>query len=207
MLYLKYMPFRSAINASRNKRELSAALEEHYETMIFSNDKPGIDIHLNSKIRRNYDGTVPVSANMMKLQKIPIIIKNYLSVIIKTIKLPYGVWSCHDLKFLKMAWFASLFRFHRPILVYDSHEFELGRNTKRTQCQYRAIKRWERFLMNRCAFSIVVNDTIADEVQRIHGLKERPIVVRSTPNYWNIDTEICQKTRLALLKKFSTQQF
>ena len=35
----------------------------------------------------------------------------------------------------------------------------------------------------------MVNDSIADEVQRIHGLRERPVVV-DIPNYWNIDESV-----------------
>ena len=53
--------------------------------------------------------------------------------------------------------------------------------------------------MNRCAFSIMVNDAIADEVQRIHKLKERPIVVRSTPNKWSVDSDVCREIRKGFL--------
>jgi glycosyltransferase involved in cell wall biosynthesis len=42
---------------------------------------------------------------------------------------------------------------------------------------------------------IMVNDSIADEVQRIHQLKEKPIVVRNTPNYWTIDKNVCRKRK------------
>ena len=41
--------------------------------------------------------------------------------------------------------------------------------------------------MRRCAFSIMVNDSIADEVQKIHALKQRPVVIRSTPYCWELD--------------------
>ena len=45
----------------------------------------------------------------------------------------------------------------------------------------------------------MVNDSIADEVQRIHRLKRRPIVVRSIPENWTIDDKVCQETREKLL--------
>ena len=57
--------------------------------------------------------------------------------------------------------------------------------------------------MKRCAFSIMVNDSIADEVQQIHKLKERPIVVRSTPNNWQIDSKACKKVREEFINYFT----
>lgn len=48
----------------------------------------------------------------------------------------------------------------------------------------------------------MVNDSIADEVRRIHRLKERPIVVRSTPSRWEISKEVCRDTRKELLARF-----
>ena len=60
----------------------------------------------------------------------------------------------------------------------------------------------EKFLMNKCVFSIMVNDSIADEVQRIYKLKERPLVIRSVPNYWNIDPDVCKEKRKELLSMF-----
>ena len=87
-------------------------------------------------------------------------------------------------------------------LIYDSHEFELGRNVKRRKAALTLVKWWEGFLMKRCVFSIMVNDTIADEVMRIHNLKNRPIVIRSTPNLWNIDNDECLRTRTELFNEF-----
>ena len=55
--------------------------------------------------------------------------------------------------------------------------------------------------MKRCVFSIMVNDTIADEVQRIHRLKERPVVVRNIPPYWDLDVQKIRATRTELLKQ------
>lgn len=65
------------------------------------------------------------------------------------------------------------------------------------------IKYLERFLIKRCAFSIMVNDSIADEVQKIHKLKQRPIVVRSTPEKWTVDPEETKKKRRELLDRFT----
>jgi len=109
------------------------------------------------------------------------------------------VISCHDLRALGYGYLAALFtsKKKRPLLVYDSHEFELGRNTgvPRTRFQTWAIKQQERFLIRRSALCIIPADSAADEVQRIHKLKARPVVVRSTPNNWILDPSVCEKRR------------
>ena len=123
-------------------------------------------------------------------------------------KLKPAVISGHDIVALTIGWMSAVGMSpkKKPKLVYDSHEFELGRNAKRSKLQLFCLKQLERFLMNRCAFSIMVNDAIADEVQKIHGLKERPIVVRSTPNRWTVDPEVCRNTRQALLSAMQSPE-
>lgn len=110
------------------------------------------------------------------------------------------VLSCHDLIALTIAWFSTLPtpRSRRPHLVYDSHEFELGRVRGRPRSAARTvlIKHWERFLITRCVFVIAVNDSIADLLQEVHGLNRRPLVVRSTPPTWLLEADavrVCRK--------------
>lgn len=116
-------------------------------------------------------------------------------------KLKPTVISGHDIVALLIGWMSTIGipKAKKPKLVYDSHEFELGRNEKRSKLHLFCLKHLERFLMKRCAFSIMVNDAIADEVQKIHGLQERPIVVRSTPNRWTVYPEVCREVRQKLL--------
>jgi glycosyltransferase involved in cell wall biosynthesis len=112
--------------------------------------------------------------------------------------------SGHDIIGIYTGWFSTWFmpKKKKPFLVYDSHEFEIGRNIdgKRGKVEGWLIAHAEKFLMKKCAFSIMVNDSIADEVQRIHKLKERPIVVRNIPKYWHIDEAVCQKQRSEFYK-------
>lgn len=113
--------------------------------------------------------------------------------------------SGHDIEGLTISWLSTLFqrRRNRPALVYDSHEFELGRNVKRNRVQWFFVKYWERFLIKRSAFMIVVNDSIADEVTRIHHLKKRPVVARNTPNRWTVDEKVCAEKRREILATFN----
>jgi glycosyltransferase involved in cell wall biosynthesis len=112
------------------------------------------------------------------------------------------VISCHDLKALFIGWVATLFfkNGNKPKLVYDSHEFELGRNTikPRSFINTFLIKIIENFLIKKCIFSIMVNKSIADEVQKIHNLKKYPIVVRNVPKKWTLNSKEILKTRMYL---------
>lgn len=113
-------------------------------------------------------------------------------------KLGPDVISGHDLlPGLTIGWLSTLFMAKKPKLVYDAHEFEIGRNTggKRKKLGTWMIAKLECFMMKRCAFSIVVNDFAADEMQKIHRLKERPVVVKSTPNRWEMEECLVQENR------------
>lgn len=201
MFYVKYMPYKSIVRASRNRRELQVAKENGFRTIVFSNDHTkDIDNHGIDEIR--FDGTFRMPVRASKIKKMSTIIRNRLEVYRRTRHIPAGLWSCHDLHSLKIAYAATRFKKKKPVFIYDSHEFELGRNTQRNFLQQLLIKSQEKFLINRSAFSIMVNDSIADEVQKIYKLKKRPVVVRSTPDYWDIDEAACQNTRQDFLKVF-----
>ncbi len=111
--------------------------------------------------------------------------------------------SAHDIIALGIAYCSSLFSASHPKLIYDSHEFEMGRNSDRSKSLSFLIRYLERFLMKKCAFSIMVNDTIADEVQRIHKLKVRPLVIRSVQEYIEVDSNLIREQRKVFSKRFN----
>ena len=111
------------------------------------------------------------------------------------------VISAYDLIALFIVWLSNIGKRNKAKLVYDSHEFELGRARQRSAVTTWFICHLERFLMKRCAFSIMVNDDIADEVQRIHHLKKRPIVARNIPQYWQLDTAHTAQVRQEFLSQ------
>ena len=110
--------------------------------------------------------------------------------------------SGHDLSGLAIGWISTFFCRVKPKLVYDSHEFEIGRNVKRNRIQIKFITVVERYLIKKSKFMIVVNDSIADEVTRIHRLDQRPVVVRNIPNQWNVDPAVCDKVRSHFMSEF-----
>lgn len=198
--YIKYMliPFD---NASRNKRELSVISLFDCEIIVF-------DIG-DRECQKIVDGYV-VYQKAKNLSKNPLV-RIFQIAYIVGVKYPRNLRkerpnciSCHDLIALFIGWLSTWFvpKNRKPQLVYDSHEFEIERNTggKRSILTKFIITKLEKFLIKKCAFSIMVNDTIADEVQRIHKLKQRPIVVRNIPNYWVIDRSICDSKKIEYCK-------
>ena len=189
--------------ASRNRREICAALEYGYTVSVFSMDTSREGTLLPEHVEIAHDGEIYFDYSTPKWKRIFLLLRNYIVLIIRTAKLNADVLSCHDLSALHMAYLATWWKRKRPKLIYDSHEFELGRIGSRTKLQNVYVKHLERFLIRRCAFSIMVNDSIADEVQKIHKLKQRPIVVRSTPEKWTVDPEETKKKRRELLDRFT----
>ena len=204
MIYAKFMPGRKLDYASRNKRELQAAYEHGYQVLVISSDDRSdfTDKYSNYTYVSDYY-TTHVTYDMNRAVRYLKILWGYFVVISHLRDVKADVMSCHDIDSLFLAWAAYLFKFNKPALIYDSHEFELGRNAKRNRIQMWFIAHLEHFLINRCAFSIMVNDAIADEVQHVYSLSERPIVVRSTPNMWNIDDSECKKTRQVIMSSMN----
>jgi len=208
MNYIKYMPYHSMKGASRNRREILTALESGYQVSVFSRDRSSKGALLPAGVEVLFDGEAHFDYGTPKWKRIILILRNRLTILRRTAGLDADVLSCHDIDALKLAYLGTRFKKRKPKLIYDSHEFELGRytgGTARNKMQIFYIKHLERFLIKRCAFSIMVNDSIADEVQRIHKLTQRPIVVRSTPEKWKIDQEVIRQVRVELDSHFPAE--
>ena len=189
-------------SASRDKRELSVCQELGYDVLVLAkgsiNDQGREENVENFKVRRY--STRPLG------NRSPEIINRSISLFTwarYTRRLRPDIISGHDIIGLLIGWMSNMFRRKKAQLVYDSHEFEIGRNAKRNMLQIWWITHLERFLIKRCAFSIMVNDSIADEVQRIHKLEQRPIVVRSIPETWELHPNRSEKIRQQFLRKMS----
>lgn len=191
-------------NASRDIRELSLCQEMGINTVVMSkgraNEKPKTEYIDGFEVRM-------ISARPLG-DRLPIGINRLLSLITwahYVQRLKPDIISGHDLAGLIIGWLYSVFFSGRrkPKLVYDSHEFELGRETDRTRLNLWLMRHLEHFFIKRCAFSIMVNESIADEVQRIHKLKKRPVVVRNTPPKWALVNEEIQQTKAKLYELLS----
>lgn len=192
-------------NASRDKRELSVYKELGYDVLVMA--KGG---EKDRGRQETVDGYTMLRYSTRPLGlKAPTSFNRFIALFTwahYVSRIKADVITAHDLRpGLIIAWMSTWYQRKKPKLVYDSHEFELGRDYAGARSRFASflIAKTEKFLMKRCAFSIMVNDSIADEVQKIHKLKERPVVVRNTPNYWTIHPELCAQTRKQLLEQFA----
>jgi len=213
---------------SRDLRELSAAKEAGYEVVVLSfggSDNGMVDSVLGFEVHGH-----AVSLGLPRIPQIPVlgrvllfIFSSFRSALLRSslvcaiiraraiCSFQADVLSCHDLPILMIGYLSTFFvkRRVKPLLVYDAHEYEIGRNTERGKLKKYFVMHQERYLMRRCAFSIAVNDSIADQMQRVHRLQKRPVVVRSTPNNWEISEQVIatRRNELGQLANASSDAF
>lgn len=199
-LFLKIVP-NEFKNASRNKRELSVV--NTFDVNIIVMAKGESNCMRSSDEYTVHTRTTRPLGNAMCIIKLNRIMSIFTWASYAR-KLKPDCISCHDLTALFIGWLSTWFipKKKKPLLVYDSHEFELGRNTngKRGVLKTWLISKVEKFLMSKCIFSIVVSDSIADEIQYMYKQKERSIVVRNIPEKWEVDEEQCNKKRKDLIE-------
>ncbi|MDR3585179.1 MAG: glycosyltransferase [Desulfosporosinus sp.] len=204
---VKFLQF-DYMRSSRDKREVSVLLEMGANVIILEAGEIQESKMLSNRCEYRIQKILPLSSRQNRLIRKARILKNWTMLARVLRGLDADILSCHDLTALFIGWRSTWFmpKTKRPKLVYDAHEFEVGRNTeaKRGWLKKWLIPRTERFLMKRCAFSIMVNDSIADMVQEAYQCKERPIVVRSTPPYWEIDEHVCNAQRQLYCEQMGT---
>lgn len=200
-LFLKIM-VGDWINQSRDEREISVVSKLGARVIVLAKSEQSSE-QCSDTLRTTAEGYKVLSASTRPFGGfVPKTINRFLALFIwarLARKLKPNVISGHDLPGLFIGYISMLFlpKSRKASLIYDSHEFELGRNTKRNKVSTWAVCGLERFLMRQCDFSMMVNDSIADEVQRIHHLTQRPVVVRNVPPYWILDEK---KTKLIRTK-------
>lgn len=192
------------VNASHDKRELSAIREMGHEVEVLAKGEE------SGKIEE-VDGFQVTRMSSRPLgNKIPNAINRAVSMFTWSSYVrkrnDIDVISGHDYLALTIGWMSNIFKKKKAKLVYDSHEFELERNSNRNKLTLWWICHLERFLMKRCEFSLMVSDSIADEIQQLHNLKGRPVVVRNTPSYWTLDETKIAQTRQDILEHLNLPQ-
>lgn len=192
-------------NASHDKRELSVYKELGEEIYVLAkgndNDRGRVEDVDSFKVYRY---------TTRPCKKLPTVVNRVLSLIQWanfTRKIKPDVISGHDIDGLTIGWISNWFTRKKSILIYDSHEFELERNVKRSKLELVLLKILERHLINESAFMTVVNDEIGDEITELYSLREKPIVTRNMPYYWEIDEEIQRRTRDSILPENMRDKF
>lgn len=205
MRFVKLMisPFE---NASRNKRELSVVSKMGAEIIIVAKgdeneicEKEGYTVH---------ERTTRPLGNSGLITRVNRVVSIYTwARYLRSLKADYI--SCHGLGALLIGALSNRFRKNaKTQLIYDSHEFEIDVATAELNGEFKkkVIARIEKFLINRSCYTIVVSDSIASELQRVHSLKEKPVVIRNIPPYWSIDSEICKLMRNDIMQKLGINQ-
>lgn len=193
------------VNESRDKRELSVLKELKTEVSVIAKGKITGKQDVVDGYRVTRVSTRPLG------NSIPDFLNRSISVFTWAHfvrKMEADIISGHDITALLIGYLSNIGKpgGKKAKLVYDSHEFEIGRCADRNKLTAFFILHLERFLIKRSVFSIMVNDSIADEVQKIHKLKKRPIVVRSIPDYWNIDKNQVNIVRKNILQKLKMDE-
>lgn len=198
-LFLKVYPGRF-VSDSRDERDFRAASDSGFDTVLVAVEGSSTD---RAPERWQWLGTRPLGTSALGVRAGRAI--SVLTWAAAVRRARPDVVSGHNLIGLFIGWLSGigLSSSRRPLLVYDAHEFTVGQHTG---LQRRVVSALEGFLMRRAVFSIVVNDAIADEVQRLHGLKERPVVVRSTPDRWELDAGAIQEHRREYLAGVVTEE-
>lgn len=171
------------INEARDLREISVLVDMGCEVTVVAKETTTLQQEFPFSVVRLSSRPLSTLTKNATLNRIASIYTWQ-----KTIRtLHPEILSCHDILCLLIGWISNLFNSQKAKLVYDSHEFEYARNVKRTCLVKFIIKQLERFLIKKAELTIVVNDTIASAVQKLHNLPDMPTVVRNIPSYWNLD--------------------
>ncbi len=208
MKYLKFMPYVSVESASRNKRELAAAKEVGYETFCYSSDRTPPEIVKNEGFTLICDQTPEVTREIKpKLRRWFKLLANCFRYkkVVRTLN--PDIISGHNSKSLAIAYGMYFFtpKKNKPLFIYDSHEVELRKKT-RGKVAFTLTKWVEGFLIKRVAFTIIPCDDPADFLQETYSLKQRPVVIRSVPEYWNIDTKKTEARRSEFIKALNAPE-
>ncbi|MDJ0332958.1 glycosyltransferase [Planococcus sp. S3-L1] len=171
---------------SRDEREISALLERgHNVTLLITGKINSIEKKTSSYevIRIKKENLKEKKNKLIRYYHIFLLLYNFIR---KIIRLKPDAISCHDLLALFVGWTATRFMISKPKIIYDSHEFEIGRNTiqARSSIKNFVIRKSEKFLIGQSAFTIVVNESISNALVEEYSLKKKPIVVRNVGPLW-----------------------
>lgn len=193
--------------ASRDKRELEAVKDLGYKITVFSDDDETPDEVLRqgySFISASFQQYAGNKKNLVaRALKIIRDVHRYCN---EVAALNPDVISCHNIYSLLVGYCVRLRLKKNPILIYDAHEYELGRKPYVGHpLLYRSVKFLEGYLLKRTNLSIVINKGIGEAMTKAHGFEFNYIVVRSVPVSFPNDEEVTKRTRREILSKFEEQ--
>ena len=198
MKYVKYL-YASIDNQSRDKREIEVALDMGWDVVVFTSSYEDKE---NEVLRRCKVIIHEKEKAYMKI-KFALLRKSITACLmffrcLGVARQRADVISGHDIKGLKMAYYARLLSLKSSTkLVYDAHEFELGRLGHRSDAQMNKIRKLEYKLIKKSSLSIMVNNTIKEATLKEYELDEdTPVaVIRNIPSKWEVSKEVIAEKR------------
>lgn len=184
-------------SASRDIRELSVARELGADIEVVAKGEHTGTIDTVAGYKVNRVSTRPLGNHVSKRMNRIVALFVWANFVRK---FDADIISGHDILGLSIGFMSNIGKKRKAQLVYDSHEFEIKKSAARGAMAAFMIMHLERFLMKKCAFTIMVNDSIADKVREIHKQESRAIVVRNIPTNWCIDKKEIEKTRKNVLE-------
>lgn len=91
--------------------------------------------------------------------------------------------SGHDLLGLLIAYLSTIGLKRQPKLIYDAHEYEMGRftNNKRRKLKSKLIFFTEKYLLKRAVLTITVNQSIYEQMKADYNLDFPAVIIRNVP--------------------------
>lgn len=173
-------------NASRDKRELGVCRDLGMDVLVLARGEDGKNDIVDGfdvvrKTSRPLGKCIPAGLNRI------VALYTWAKAVRK---IKPDIISGHDIDGLLIGYLSTILYRKKTKLVYDSHEFELGRERNTGHPLHRYLFRiGEKFLMSKSSLSIFVSKSIETEVLKIHKLSVPTVVVRNIPDYWKIDEE------------------
>lgn len=194
-LYLKVSVSSFGEN-SRDKRELSAAEEAGWENLHVIGPKG-----LKERHRSGHSWTIeeidPHPFGDRGIRRRLGRLFSFLHYIMRIRKQKADVISGHDLLGVWLAHLASIGRRKKTRLIYDAHEYELGRfiGKRRNRLTSAIIYRLEKYVLKRCALTILVNPSIHDQMKRDYQLEFPAVIAGNIPVLREPDPEKSRQIR------------
>lgn len=184
-------------NASHDKRELSAVKELGADVEVMAKGE-------KSGIIDNVDGFCVYRVSTRPLgTHIPNSINRIISLFTWASfarKRHADIITGHDIIGLFVGYLSNVCKKNKALLVYDSHEFEAGQTNLRSPFYTWVICKLEKYLMKKSQFTIMVNESIAEEIRKLYNFSGKIICARNMAEYWNIDHDQILKTRKQILE-------
>ncbi len=175
-------------NESRDKRELMVCQELGASVCVLAKGTANAKV-----VRENVDDFTIYKCTTRPVLLFPTSVNRILSLARWALfarKINPDIISGHDMLGVFVGLLSNVAKKKKAKLIYDAHEFELGRWGSHGFIRRFFIRCIEGFIIKKCEFTITVSKGIAAEEIKLYGSNNTIITVRSTPNNWVLDDRI-----------------